>query len=140
MAIPVLLVDDDAALLQTLQGIFLVRKFDVHVASSTQAAIDKLSERRFDLVVTDMRMETPLSGYDVIRAAKAQAQRPVTVILSAFPIPADEWKQAGADALVLKGTRGALRKLDEVIEMVQHRSRKQAQGLPDDPEHKEKAG
>jgi CheY-like chemotaxis protein len=136
MAIRVLLVDDDATLLQTLQGIFLIHKFDVHTASSTQAAIDKLSERRFDLVVTDMRMETPLAGYNVIRAAKAQAQGPVTVILSAFPIPAAEWKQAGADALVLKGARGAFRMLDDVIEMVQHRSRKPAAGPPD----KEKAG
>ncbi len=124
MTIQVLLVDDDVALLQALQGIFQARHFDVCTATSAQNAVKILAERTFDLVVTDMRMETTLSGYEVIRAAKAQARNPVTVILSAFPIPATDWKQAGADALFLKGGAGTSRLLDDVTAMVQHRAGK----------------
>ena len=79
-----------------------------------------LAERNFDLVITDMRMETPLAGYDVIRAAKAHSCKPLTVILSAYPIPSPEWKQSGADAMFVKAS-GVLRMLDDIADMITRR-------------------
>jgi CheY-like chemotaxis protein len=120
MAIQVLLVDDNATVLRTLKGIFQLRHFDVWTAASAEAAIAALTERSFDLVVTDMRMEKSTSGYDVIRAAKSQPNEPVAVVLSAYPIPAPEWKAAGANAMFLKGA-GVLQMLDDLAEMVHRR-------------------
>ncbi len=112
-----LLVDDDAPVLQMLKVTFEAGDFSVTTAASATEAIHTLSATSFDIVVTDMRMETRTSGYDVIRAAKAQPHPTVAVILSAFPIPATEWRPAGADALFMKGG-GIARMLEDLKRMV----------------------
>ncbi len=113
----VLLVDDDHPILHMLKSIFESHHFSVSMASSAAEAVRVLDASFFDLVVTDIRMENPTAGYDVIRAAKRQPKPPVVVILSAFPIPAPEWRAAGADAMFMKGG-GITRMLDDVQRMV----------------------
>ncbi len=103
MALDVLLVDDDAGVLRSLKVMFEAHDFNVSTARSAAEAIRAMAERAFDLVVTDMRMETHTSGYDVLRAAKARPNTPAVAILSAFPIPATEWRSAGADTMFMKG-------------------------------------
>jgi CheY-like chemotaxis protein len=67
-------------------------------------AKSRLRQAKYDLVLTDMRMETPISGYDVVRAAQQMHPRPAIAILTAFPIPSADWRSSGADALLVKGT------------------------------------
>jgi CheY-like chemotaxis protein len=81
-----------------------VADFQVETASSAREAIARLPVSHFDLVITDMRMETVTSGYEVARVASRLDPRPTIVILTAFPIPASQWRAAGADALIVKGT------------------------------------
>ena len=113
MPFTALLVDDDATVLQTLKAVFETREFDVSTAVSAGEAVSTLARLSFDLVVTDMRMETDRSGYEVVRQAKSTANRPVVVILSAYPIPVTEWRKAGADAMFMKGG-GIFRILDDI--------------------------
>jgi CheY-like chemotaxis protein len=108
-----LIADDDPAVLQTLKMLFEARHFEVFAASSAQDAISALATAAFDLVVTDMRMESETSGFDVLRTAKVQKHKPVVVILSAYPIPAAEWRAAGADAMFMKGG-GAFHMIDDI--------------------------
>ena len=122
MTISALLVDDDPAVRGVLCSVFQTRKFEVVTAASAAEALALLAERSFDLVVTDMRMETDLAGYDVVRVAKSAAEQPLLIILSAYPIPPDEWRAAGADAAFMKGG-GAMRMLDEIDRMLQARQR-----------------
>ena len=72
MAAQVLIVDDEPMILSTLADVFRLRHFEVSTATSAEEAIAMLAERDFDLVLTDIRMETPLAGYDVIAEAKAK--------------------------------------------------------------------
>lgn len=142
MAAQVLIVDDDAMILRTLADVFRVRQFEVSTAASGEEAIAILAERNFDLVLTDMRMETPLAGYDVVRAAKAHSCKPLVVVLSAYPIPAPEWKRTGADAMFMKGS-GVVRMLDEIVEMVSRRlldRGKPAASSPEDDKKGKRAG
>lgn len=120
MPFTALLVDDDTAILDTLQAVFQTRDFDVSTAVSASEAISTLAQLSFDLVVTDMRMETETSGFEVVRHAKSTANRTVVVILSAYPIPVTEWRKAGADAMFMKGGGGIFRILDD-IEQLLHR-------------------
>jgi CheY-like chemotaxis protein len=62
-----------------------------------------LSQQTFDVVLTDMRMETATAGFDVVRAARQLDPAPVIAILTAFPISSTEWRPSGADALMVKG-------------------------------------
>ena len=109
-----LLVDDDAAARDVLCSVFEGREFDVLTAASAAEAQAVLSVFAFDLVVTDLHMESEYAGYDVVRCAKSAQEQPVSVILSSSPIPATEWQAAGADAAFLKSA--GLRKMVESIE------------------------
>jgi CheY-like chemotaxis protein len=120
----VLIVDDDRAVLNTLKLLFESRHFEVSTAPSAQDAISALATAAFDLVVTDMRMETNSSGFDVVRSAKSQTTKPIVVILSAYPIPAPEWRNAGADAMFMKGG-GAFRMLDDIERILRSQASQQ---------------
>src|SRR5690242_1462774 len=99
-----LLVDDEAAILRMLAKVLEMDGFTVSTASSAAQGTAMLAgEERFDLVITDLQMESTLAGFEVIRAAGRVVPRPLIVILTAFPVPATEWKEAGADALFVKG-------------------------------------
>ena len=117
MPVSVLLVDDDLPILQTLKGVLETRNFSVATACSAGDAVRALAAAAFDLVVTDMRMETPTAGYEVVRTARDHPQPPVVVILTAYPIPAPEWRASGADALFVKGG-GFFRMLDDLERLV----------------------
>ncbi len=123
MSLSVLLVDDDPPVLQTLKTVFETRDFNVATAISARDAVLSLGQGSFDLVVTDMRMETPTSGLEVVRTAKEHPDHPVVVILTAFPIPAPEWRAAGADALFVKGG-GIVRILDDLEQLLKTRQPK----------------
>lgn len=120
-----LIVDDDRVVLKTLKMLFEARHFDVSAVPSARDAISALATAAFDLVLTDMRMETDTAGFDVLRPAKTQ---PVVVILSAYPIPASEWRNAGADAMFVKGS-GSFRFLDEIERLLSaHHSQQPSAG------------
>jgi CheY-like chemotaxis protein len=119
-AAQVLLADDDPMVLRTLANILRQQGLEVWTAQSGKEAIALLAEHNYDLVLTDMHMETPAAGFDVLRAAKQQPGKPLVVILSAYPIPSLEWKKAGADAMFLKGS-GIVRMLTDIGQMVSRR-------------------
>jgi CheY-like chemotaxis protein len=100
----VLLADDEASIRMLLRTALEVADFQVETASSAYEAKTILQSASFDLVITDMRMETATSGYDVVRAAAQLNPRPKIVILTAFPVPGSQWRPSGADALIVKGT------------------------------------
>jgi two-component system response regulator PilR (NtrC family) len=66
-----LLVDDEAALRETLAERLVDAGFDVDQAETGEQAIDKLSEFAFDIIVTDLR----LPGLDGTRVLEAAVQR-----------------------------------------------------------------
>ena len=99
----VLIVDDEPVILQCFGAILESERFDVQIADSAAAAIAALDSGEFDLVITDMAMETNTAGYDVAHAAQRQSYHPVVVILTGFHIPAAEWKRQGVRAFFTKG-------------------------------------
>jgi DNA-binding NtrC family response regulator len=98
----VLVVDDESSILITFRAILERDGFEVETAGSAQQATQKLEAAIFQLVISDLRMETDQAGCEVIRTAKAQAYGPVAVLLTAYPPPETEWKSWGADALFEK--------------------------------------
>ncbi len=62
MSIKVLLADDEAAILQTMTRILELEGLQVAACSSAADALKCLAEGDFDLVTTDMRMESADAG------------------------------------------------------------------------------
>jgi CheY-like chemotaxis protein len=104
MTARVLVVDDDEAVRSILKIVLETNGYEVCTAASATEARHVLPLESFDLVLTDMRMESEDSGYEVVRMAREQAYRPTTVIVTAFPLLAREWRKAGADAVLHKPT------------------------------------
>src|SRR5207247_9999780 len=84
-----LVVDDETSARTTLA--LLLRKRGHHVveAEDVAGATKRLAEEVFDLVVTDLRMPDG-DGLDVLQAARAQADPPEVILLTAYA----EWKSA----------------------------------------------
>jgi DNA-binding response OmpR family regulator len=122
----ILLVDDDVTVLLTLKAVLELHQFEVQTASSAADAVQKLTSGVYEMVITDARMETDDAGFHVIRAARQQAYRPATALLTAYPPPNADWKNNGVQSLLVKpvGTQDLLRQIEALL--VQQQDEKQA--------------
>lgn len=122
----ILLADDELAILLTLKAILEMNGFEVETAASAAEAEQKLNSGTFEMVITDMRMETETAGYDVIRAARRQSYDPATAILTAYPTLGTDWKNHGAQSLLVKpvNTKDLLRQLEALL--ITHQDHKSA--------------
>ncbi len=113
----ILLVDDELAILLTLRAILEMNGFEVDTAASTREAEAKLKTAVYEMVITDMRMETETSGYEVIHVAKKQAYDPATAILTAYPSLGDDWQSRGVHSLLVKpvNTKELLRQIEDLL-------------------------
>ena len=101
----ILLADDELTILLTLKAILEMNGFEVETAASAREAIEKLRNGTFDMVITDMWMETETAGLDVIRAARRQSYNPATAVLTAYPNLGMAARRNGeADTLLVKPT------------------------------------
>ncbi|HZP23809.1 MAG TPA: response regulator [Terriglobales bacterium] len=113
----ILLVDDELAILLTLRAILEMNGFEVDTAASSKEAQTKLQNGVYEMVITDMRMETETAGYDVIRTARQQPYDPATALLTAYPALGNEWKSKGVHSLLVKpvNTDDLLRQLEALL-------------------------
>lgn len=112
----ILVVDDEAAVLSMLRAVFESQGHNVTTATSGADARKKLASGKFDLVVTDMRMETETAGFEVVRAARRRPEAPTIVILTAYPMREQQWREVGAHAGIMKGM--PIAQLTEVIQQL----------------------
>src|SRR6059036_3865483 len=84
-----LVVDDEPSARSTLALLLRRRGHRVEEADGVASATKRLAEQTFDLVVTDLRMPDG-DGLDVLQAARAQADAPEVILLTAYA----EWKSA----------------------------------------------
>jgi DNA-binding response OmpR family regulator len=113
----ILLVDDELAILLTLRAILEMNGFEVDTAASTKEAERKMNDGVFEMVISDMRMESETAGYEVIRKARQQPYDPATAILTAYPSLGNEWQIEGAHSLLVKpvNTDELLRQLESLL-------------------------
>ena len=79
-----ILVIDDEPDLRTLYELTLLREgYQVEAASTIQEAWDLLNARRFDLVITDMRLPDG-SGIDLLKGVRAQQRRERCIVITAY--------------------------------------------------------
>jgi CheY-like chemotaxis protein len=80
----VLLVDDDLTSRLTLQAVLEAGGYFVDSAASAAEAVGKLDERQYELVLSDLQMESPEAGLKVIAHARLMAYKPATAILTTY--------------------------------------------------------
>jgi DNA-binding NtrC family response regulator len=118
----VLVVDDDQGMLRAMTRVLSKEGMRVTGVSDPTVVVSKLmSEIRFDLVITDLRMPM-FSGHGVLALASALPELPV-IIITAFGGPDAEAQaiQLGAFAFLEKPVAAA--ELIDVVKRALHRRR-----------------
>jgi CheY-like chemotaxis protein len=146
----ILLVDDDLAVLLTLKAVLELNGFEVETAASSAEALARIESGVYQMVISDLRMESEDSGLEVLRAARRQAYDPATALLTAYPPSGEHWRtehqnqqhrngqerhggnQSGenSDSLLVKplGTAELLRQVEALL--IRHADRQERQRKP----------
>lgn len=113
----ILLVDDDLAVLLTLKAVLELQGFEVETAASSAEALARMKSGVYQMVISDLRMETEEAGLEVIRAARRQAYDPATALLTAYPPSGEHWTGENSDSLLIKplGTSDLLRQVEALL-------------------------
>ena len=80
----VLLVDDDPTSRLTLQTVLQAGGYHVDAAASAAEAFGKLEEQEYQLVLSDLQMESPEAGLKVLAHARAMDYKPATAIVTPY--------------------------------------------------------
>src|ERR1700735_1915056 len=79
----VLLVDDDPTSRLTLQTVLEASGYHVDSAASAAEAVGKLDEQEYQLVLSDLQMESPQAGLKVLAHARMMDYKPATALVTA---------------------------------------------------------
>lgn len=80
----VLLVDDDTTSRLTLQTILEAGGYEVDSAASAAEALGKLDAQVYELVLSDLQMESPDAGLEVLAHARIMQYKPATAIITSY--------------------------------------------------------
>jgi DNA-binding NtrC family response regulator len=83
--IEVLVLDDEAMVCERLRDYLGKRGMSVETFTESRKAVERLKQKAFDVVITDMRMEGP-TGMDVLIAARSGLSSPEVIIITAYDL------------------------------------------------------
>jgi len=119
----VLLVDDDPASRLTLQTVLRAGGYHVDAAASAAEAVAKLDESEYELVLTDLHMESPESGLKVLAHARMVDYKPATALITTYREPRSPRNSSGKVAsTVLIEPEDLPALLTKVADMVSERA------------------
>lgn len=113
----VLLVDDDLTSRLTLKAVLEAGGYNVDSAASAAEAVGKLDERQYELVLSDLQMESPEAGLKVIAHARLMDYKPATAILTTY-----HNRQPGAKPPVLIKPEDLPGLLSKVADLISQRA------------------
>jgi len=121
----ILVVDDELAVLLTLKTVLEMHGFEVDTANSAAEGVGKLTAETYQMVITDMRMETEQAGWQVVRAAREQKDPPATAILTAYPHLDNDGHGTVSESILVKpvGTKDLIRQIEALL--VSHEDERQ---------------
>lgn len=80
----VLVVDDDPTSRLTLQTVLEAGGYRVDAAASAAEAVEKLDEQEYELVLSDLQMESPKAGLKVLAHARMMDYKPATALVTTY--------------------------------------------------------
>jgi CheY-like chemotaxis protein len=80
----VLVVDDDLASRLTLQTLLEAGGYRVDAAATAAEALGKMENQEYQLVLSDLQMESPEAGLKVLAHAQMMDYKPATALITAY--------------------------------------------------------
>jgi PAS domain S-box-containing protein len=81
----ILCVDDDLAVLSSLESVLLYSRFEVSAVSSLAEALVLISKQPFDVLLTDLNIGQPGDGFTLVSAMRRVQPDACTFILTGYP-------------------------------------------------------
>lgn len=119
----VLLADDDPASRLTLQTVLEAGGYTVDSAASAAEAVGKLDEQEYELVLTDLHMESPESGLRVLAHARMMDYKPATALLTTYL----RKRPKGSQQAMLIEPENLPELLDKVADLISERAQRRVQ-------------
>lgn len=83
--IRILCVDDDPAVLKSLEMILLYSGFEVDAVPTVPEALDRISHKAYDVLLSDLNIGEPGDGFTVVSAMRRVQPAASTFILTGYP-------------------------------------------------------
>src|SRR4028118_1586394 len=80
----VLVVNDDVASRLTLQTLLEAGGYRVDAAATAAEAVGKMEDQEYQLVLSDLQIESPDAGLKVLAHAKMMDYKPATALITAY--------------------------------------------------------
>jgi signal transduction histidine kinase len=80
----VLVVDDEEAVMLTIQGILELDGYEVIATATGEEALELLRTQRFDVILTDLRLEDGIDGLDLLGELRRQSIDAVAIMLTGY--------------------------------------------------------
>jgi CheY-like chemotaxis protein len=110
----VLIVDKDPASRLTLQTVLEAGGYRVDSAATAAEAVGKLELQQYELVLSDLQMESPAAGLRVLTYAKLMAYEPATALLTTWQSRTKE-QADGSMLIATEDIPGLLTKVAHLI-------------------------
>lgn len=81
----ILVVDDDLAVLRSLQAVLVQSGFQVSAVASVPEALELIGKQQFEVLLTDMNIGEPGDGFTVVGAMRRVQPEASTFILTGYP-------------------------------------------------------
>jgi CheY-like chemotaxis protein len=117
----VLLVDDDPTSRLTLKTVLEAGGYSVDAAASAAEAVGKLDERVYELVLSDLQMESPEAGLKVLAHARMMLYKPATALVTTYR---SKGQPGGSERSMMIQPEDVPGLLTKVAEMISERARR----------------
>jgi DNA-binding NtrC family response regulator len=122
--VEILVLDDEPLVCERLKEYLEKKNHRVEVFTESQKAVDRLSAKRFDVVITDLKMEGP-NGLEVLRFVRDHSPGTQVIVITGYGSmdAAREAEYSGAFGFVHKPFRA------KSLEAMVHKAARQARKL-----------
>ena len=98
-----LIVDDEAGIVEEIKDYFTEEGFEVHIADTGKEGIEQLADIKPDLLLLDMRLPD-MSGVEVLKVVKRSSPRTKVIVNTGYVDQAviDEAAKLGRDSFIQK--------------------------------------
>ena len=117
----VLLVDDDPTSRLTLQTVLKAGGYYVDSAASAAEAVGMLDKQQYELVLSDLQMESPQAGLKVLAHARMMEYKPATALVTSHlesTLASGATKQTETQTVTRQNSRKVLVEPEDIPELL----------------------
>jgi DNA-binding NtrC family response regulator len=81
--IEVLVLDDELIVCERLKDYLEKKEISVEIFTESQKALERLKEKTFDVIITDVKMQPP-SGIDVLTIVKKESYKTEVIVITGY--------------------------------------------------------